>query len=145
MGPHATAVRTHVVTGSPDHVRAALHRAAVDGRLAAVGDPVELPDRRVQVTAELHEPLRTRRIVTSAEVWRWLRPALLVLLVAAVAGGAVWGVVLLVEALIAALTAFGVWLAAQLPLIIAIGVGLLLLAVPAGARCVGMHCGGCRR
>ena len=145
MGQNATAVRTHVVIGHPAHVAAALQRAALDGRLADLRNPVELPGRRVQVTADLREPLRPRPRFPSEQVRRCLRPALLALLVAAVAGGVVWGMVLLVSALIAALTALGAWLAAQLPLIIAVGVGLLLLVVPAGARCVGVHCGGCRR
>lgn len=145
MGHNATAVRTHVVTGTPVHVRAALHRAAMDGRLAGVRDPVELADRRVRVTADLREPIRPRSTVTAASVWRWLRPTLLGLLAVATAAGVVWGMVLLVTALITALTALGACIAVKLPVIIAIGVGLLVLAVPAGARCVGVHCGGCRR
>lgn len=145
----ASAVRTHVVTGHPAHVMAALQRAAIEGRLAGVPSGVELPGRRVQVTADLRDPARPLPTFPTGSMSRWLRPALIGLLVAAAVGGAIWGLVLLVSALIAALTAFGAWLGAwlgaQLPLIIAIGVGLLLLAIPAGARCVGVHCGGCRR
>lgn len=141
----ASAVRTHVVTGPPAHVLAALQRAAIDGRLAGVHSGVELPGRRVQVTADLRDPARPRPTFPTASMSRWLRPALIGLLVAAALGGAIWGLVLLVSALITALTAFGAWLGTQLPLIVAIGVVLLVLATPAGARCVGVHCGGCRR
>lgn len=144
MTTTATAVRTHVVTGHPTHVNAALRRAALDGRLAGLRDPMTLPDHRVRVTADLREPTRPR-FTFPTDSWRWLRPVLLGLLVVALAGGVVWCMVLLVQALIAAVAALGVWVAAKLPLIIAIGVVLVLLAVPAGARCVGMHCGGCRR
>lgn len=145
MGHNATMVRTHVITGYPLHVGAALHRAASDGRLAGVRHPVELPGRRVQVTADLREPVASAAGFPAASTWRWLRPLLVGLLVVAVAAGAIWGMGLLVQALIAAIAALGAWVVAQLPLIIAMGVGLLVLAVPAGVRCVGVHCGGCRR
>lgn len=145
MATTTTAVRTHVVTGHPAHVNAALRRAVLDGRLAGVRNPVELSDHQVQVTADLREPLPPPHATSPASVWHWLRPVLVGLLVAASAVGVIWGMVLLVQALIAAVTVMAAWMAAKLPLIIAIAVGLLVLALPAGARCIGAHCGGCRR
>ena len=102
MGQNATAVRTHVVVGHPVHVGAALRRAAMDGRLAGLRDPVELPGRRVQVTADLREPVQSRGTFATEQARRRLRPVLMRLLVAAVAGGAIWAMVLLVSALLAA-------------------------------------------
>ena len=51
-GPGAGVVRTHVIVGWPDEVRAALDRAHADGRLVGVDEVSRLADRQVQVSAQ---------------------------------------------------------------------------------------------
>jgi energy-converting hydrogenase Eha subunit A len=151
--PPAGLVRTHLVVGWPEQVRAALERARVDGRLVRVGEVIELADRQVQVTAQLRED-RPRRFEwlprlawPSARVWA--RIAAGVLAVAAVAG-VVWAVVAAVSALVAAVSAAvstaTAWVSTYWPALAGIAVVLLLLGGAGGAKkCVGLHCGGCRR
>jgi hypothetical protein len=142
-------VRTHVITGWPDQVHAALERAKADGRLVEISDVTELPDRQVQVNAQLRDeqPQRTRwssRLTwPEARVWAWIGAGVL-----GVVG--VWAVVAAVSALItavsAALDAATVWVATYWPALAGIALVLLLLATAGGVkRCTGMHCGGCRR
>ncbi|OLT06404.1 hypothetical protein BJF90_16530 [Pseudonocardia sp. CNS-004] len=96
-------VHTHVITGWPDQVHAALERAQADGRLVEISDVTELPDRQVQVNAQLRDeqPRRTRWSSRlrwpEARVWAGIGAG--VLGVGAVAG-AVWAVVAAVSALI---------------------------------------------
>jgi hypothetical protein len=144
--PPAGLVRTHLVVGWPDQVRAALERARADGRLVGIDEVIELADRQVQVTAQFRED-RPRRFAwlsrlpwPSAQVWAQL--AVWVLGIAAVAGVA-WAVIAAVTALVSAAVA---WLSAYWPALAGIAILLLLLGAAGGAkRCVGMHCGGCRR
>lgn len=133
----AQRVRTHVVVGDCDEVRSALDRAHRDGRLAGVRNLVELPNERIQVTADLREPARVQRR------WPWL--VLVWALGIAAAAGIAWLLVLLISAVVAFVTAAVGWVSTHLPVIVLGGVALLLLALPAGSRCVGVHCGGCRR
>lgn len=131
-------VRTHVVVGERGEVGSALARAHRDGRLAGARNLVELPAGRVQITVDLREPARTRRR------WPWL--VLVWALGAAVAAGIVWLLIVAVSALVTVVTTAVAWVSGHLPLILIVAVGLvLLLAVPAGSRCAGSHCGGCRR
>jgi hypothetical protein len=135
----AASVRTHLVVGERDQVAAALWRAQADGRLMRLGEVAELGGHRVQVTADLREasPGPARR------VWR-LAAGMFAL---AMAAGLVWLLVIAVTALIgavsAAVAAALAWLSAHLSLLVLGGLLLLLLG-SAGARCVGVHCGGCR-
>ncbi|GAA5139169.1 hypothetical protein [Pseudonocardia adelaidensis] len=146
-------VRTHVITGWPDQVHAALERAQADGRLVGVGDVTELPDRQVQVNAQLRDeqPQRARWISRlrwpATWVWAWIGAG--VLGVGAVAGVA-WAVVTAVSALItavsAAVDAATGWVGTYWPALAGIALVLLLLGTAGGVkRCTGMHCGGCRR
>jgi len=145
-------VRTHVIVGWPDEVRAALDRAHADGRLVGVDEVSRLADRQVQVSAQLREPTapRFRWLVRwswpSARVW--LRVALVLLGAAAVAG-LVWAVVAAVTALVAvvsaAVSAVAAWVSTYWPVLAGIALVLLLCTTGRAARCVGMHCGGCRR
>jgi hypothetical protein len=146
-------VRTHLVVGWPDQVRAALARADADGRLVGIGAVTELADRRVQVNAQLREdkprrfPWALRLSWPSARVWLWL--AMGVLGAAAVAG-VVWAVVAAVTALVAAVSA-GVsvvtaWVSTYWPALAGIAIVLVLLGTAGGVKkCAGLHCGGCRR
>jgi hypothetical protein len=139
-------VRTHVITGWPAQVQAALQRAQADGRLVRVDEMTELADEQVQVTAQLRED-RARRFAwltrlpwPSAQFWAQL--AVWVLGLAAVAG-VVWALVAAVSALVSAAVAV---VSAYWPALVGIAVVLVLLGTASGAkRCVGMHCGGCRR
>lgn len=142
MTTRATApTRAHVIVGDGDEVRAALVRAQADGRLVRLGEVVDLGAHRVQVTADLREPLRGRARCPAS------RFAAGVLVVAA-AGGLVWLLVVAVAALIAAVsgavTAALAWLSAHLPLLVLGAVLLLFLICSAGSRCAGLHCRGCR-
>jgi hypothetical protein len=138
-----TATRTHVVTGDRDQVCAALERAHAAGRLVDVRDVAELHGRRLHVVAELRElPDRrpgwwpARPWVTAAyAVGAAATAGLVVLVVMAVAA--------LVSAVVGAITAALAWVTANLALILAVGVALLLMT--GGAKCAGLHCGGCRR
>lgn len=137
--------RTHVVTGEPELVRAALARAHEEGRLVRLTDGDALPDGRVRVTAELLD-------VTGGAGRRWLRsvprPTLLqvvtVLVALAALAGLVWVIVLAVLAIVAAVTAAIAWVQAHAVLIIVGAVVLLLLCCGGAASCAGLHCGGCR-
>jgi small-conductance mechanosensitive channel len=138
---NAAASRLHVVVGEREQVGAALERARRDGRLRMVHEVAELGDGQVCVRAELAEPpaLRTR--------WQKVRPWLLG--AAAVAGlvvvaGVVWLLVLAVLAVIALVQTVVAWVSAHLLVIGLVLAGLVLLACMGGARCVGLHCGGCR-
>jgi hypothetical protein len=137
-----TAARTHLVVGERDAVLAALARAHADDRLLGVGEVLEVPGDRLQVTAELRR----------AHGWprkRWpLRLAAGVLAAAAIAG-VVWLLILAVTALIAAVgsavAAVVAWLSAHLPLLVLAGLAILLVLGSTGARCAGANCPGCRR
>ena len=131
-------VRTHVVVGEYGHVRSALDLARQNGRLVGVRDIVELPGRRIRITADLREPVPTWRRVPWLRLLAWL-------LALAALGGAVWLIVLAVSALIALVTAAVAWVSTHLALIVISAVGLVVLLVSVGSRCAGMHCGGCRR
>jgi hypothetical protein len=146
-------VRTHVIVGWPAQVQAALQRAQADGRLIQVDEAVGLADRQVQVTAQFREdrPRRARRMPVmtwpSARVWVWLAVGVLG---AAAVVAAVWLVVAAVTALIAAVsagvTAVATWLSTYWPALAGIAVALALLGSAGGVKkCVGLHCGGCKR
>lgn len=142
QAPAGGVVRSHVIVGDPDEVVAALARASDDGRLTGLGQVVELPDGRVQVTASLWgSPGQTSR-------GQWLWRLLAGVLVAAACAGLVWLLIVAVAALVAAVTsavaAVVSWLSAHLALIVFGGL-VLLLVCSAGSRCRGLHCGGCRR
>jgi hypothetical protein len=144
--PPAGLVRTHLVVGWPDQVRAALERAHADGRLVGVDEVTQLADRQVQVTAQIREdqPRRfawlSRLPWPSAEIWAQL--AVWVLGIAAVAG-VLWAVIAAVTALVSAVIAA---VSTYWPALAGIAIVLLLLGAAGGAKkCVGMHCGGCRR
>lgn len=132
----ADRVRTHLVIGERDQVRAALARAYADGWLVDVRGLVALPGDRVQLTADLCEPASRNR-----RRWPWL--VLAWLLAAAAAAGVVWLLVLAVAAVTAAVAAALAWLSAHLPVLVLAAVALLLV-FSAGSRCGGLHCGGCR-
>lgn len=136
-------VRTHVLVGDPDQVRAALSRAQADGRLMNVSGAALEVGGRVRVTADLVDPTppRTR--------WQRIRPWLVRLgwlLAVAAAGVAawllVWAVIGLVSALVAVVAGVAVWIGTYWPVLVAVGLVLLLLT--GGASCRGVHCGGCR-
>jgi hypothetical protein len=135
-----TAARTHLVVGEPDAVLA-LARAHADDRLLGVGNVLELPRDRLQVTAELR-----RAHGRSRKRWPWWLAAG-VLATAAIAS-VVWLLILAITALVAAVTsavaAVVAWLSAHLPLLVLIGLALLLVLGSAGSRCTGLHCRGCR-
>lgn len=132
-------VRTHTVVGDRDQVRAALQRAHDTGRLIAIHEASALPDRRVQVVADLADPVRAKRWYATRTPW--LIAGGIVATAAAV--GVVWLIVLGVLALIAFIGSVIAWIGSHLLLIGAIAVALLLL-MSGGAACAGLHCGGCR-
>jgi hypothetical protein len=139
-------VRPRVIVGQPDEVRAALERAHADGRLVQVDELTELADHQVQVTAQLREDRPQRFGWLSRLPWPsagfWAQLAVWVLGLAAVAG-VVWAVIAAVTALVSAVVAA---VSAYWPALVGIAVVLALLGTASGAkRCVGMHCGGCRR
>jgi hypothetical protein len=138
------AVRTHVVVGERELVGVALQGAYRDGRLRALGQPIELDDGRVQVTAEL---LDSAAPASAAGRGRRRTRAVLVGLAVALAAvaviGLVWLVVIAVTTLIGLAQAAVAWISAHLLLIGLVAVGLLLLAGSTAAR-AGLHCRGCR-
>jgi hypothetical protein len=139
------AVRTHVVVGERELVGVALQGAYRDGRLRALGQPIELDDGRVQVTAELLDPAAPASAAGRGR--RRTRACLLGLAVALAAVavvGLVWLLVVAVAALIGLVQAAVAWICSHLLLIGLAALGLVLLAGSAAARCTGLHCRGCR-
>jgi len=136
----APLVRTHVVVGDLDQVRAAMERAKEAGRLVDIREVAPLPGRRLQVVADLREPARTRRWFATRHPWLIAAGVI----GAAAAGGAVWLVVLGVIWLIGLITAVVAWVSAHLALFGLIAVVLVLMSGGVGAACAGLHCGGCR-
>jgi len=137
--------RTHVVVGDQQLVCSALERAHADDRLVSVTGVEELPERRVRVTAKLREPPPP---AASASRRRRLRRGLIgaaVLVVLAAVTALVWLLVAAVLALIATVTAVAAWVSGHVvALAVVLGV-VLVLSCSAGAKCAGLHCGGCRR
>jgi hypothetical protein len=136
-----TAARTHLVVGERDAVLAALARAHADDRLLGVGNVLELPGDRLQVTAELRTaPGRPQKR------WPWWLAGGVV--AAAAIAGMVWLLILAITALVAAVTsavtAVVAWLSAHLPLLVLAGLALLLVLGWTGSRCAGLQCRGCR-
>jgi VIT1/CCC1 family predicted Fe2+/Mn2+ transporter len=139
--------KTHVITGEPDQVWAALERARADGRLVAVTEARVLSDARVRVVTRLRmpEPDRSR--------WQRVRPwligaakALAVLACVVAVAALVWAIVWAVMAVVALVVAAIAWVHAHL-----LGISLtvaafiaLLVFLGAGGGCGGIHCGGCR-
>jgi sterol desaturase/sphingolipid hydroxylase (fatty acid hydroxylase superfamily) len=140
--------RTHVITGAPDEVWAALQRARADGRLVAVTEARVLSDQRVRVVTRLRVPEGER------SRWQRLRPwllgvsrVLLVLAGVAAVAALVWAIVWAVMAVVALVAAVIAWVHAHLlgiGLTVAAFVALLVFLGAGGGGCGGMHCGGCR-
>jgi hypothetical protein len=138
-------VRTHLVVGERELVDTTLMGAYRDGRLRALGQPVELDGGRVQVTAELLEPAARNGAAGSS--WRRARACLVGLAVAlAVVAvvGLVWLLVVAVTALIGLVQAAVAWISSHLLLNGLVALGLLLLAGSSAGSCTGQHCRGCR-
>jgi fatty acid desaturase len=138
--------KTHVITGDPDQVWAALERARADGRLVAVTEARVLSGQRVRVVTRLRVPER------ESSRWERVRPWLVgtAKLLAALAGIAAlvalaWAVVWAVMAVVALVAVAIAWVHAHL-----LGIGLAaaafvaLLVFLGGGGCGGIHCGGCR-
>ncbi len=136
-----TAAQTHLVVGEREAVLAALARAHADHRLLGVGHMLELPDDRLQVTAQL-------RRLNSRPRKRWPWRLASGVLAAAVAVGAVWLLILAITAVVAAVSsavaAVVAWLSAHVLLLVLAGLALLQVLGSTGARCTGLHCRGCR-
>lgn len=81
--------------------------------------------------------------------WDIVARALAVLLVVGLTGLAVWAVVALVTAIVAEIAALvaavGAWIYQYRGGIILVGIILVICLFSRGAKCAGMHCGGCRR
>jgi hypothetical protein len=139
---------THVVIGEKELVGVALSDAYRDGRLLALGEPVELADGRVQITAVVAEPTAAPVSTRPCRRWRRVRPWLLgagaVIGVGAVVG-LVWLLMLAVAALIGAVQAVAAWIGTNLWLVGLVLLGLLLLGGTSACRCTGLHCDGRRR
>lgn len=150
----SASTRTHVVTGDRGQVQTALEVAYAAGRLVDVREFTELDDARVRVVAELREPAPATAARWAVPAWlvpRWpARPWLLaarvvgVLAAGAGATAVVLAVVALVTTVVGAIAAALAWVSANLALILAVGVALVLV-LGGGATCAGLHCGGCRR
>lgn len=144
-----TATRTHIVTGAREEVRTALEHAHAAGRLVTIREAAELPDGRLHVVAELREPAAS---TPAPSPWwcsargRWLAAGYGAAVVAAggLAVGLVVAVVALVSTVVAAIAAAAAWVTANLAGLLGLGV-LVLALLGGGARCAGLHCGGCRR
>lgn len=99
------------------------------------------------IAARLSWKARVRRVR-----WDIVLRVLAGLLLLGVAGLAVWGLVLLVIAVVnlvmavaAAVAAAVVWVQAHMGLLIVAAVVIFLCLGSGAAKCAGMHCGGCRR
>jgi hypothetical protein len=139
--------KTHVITGDPDEVWAALERAGVDGRLVAVTEARVLSGDRVQVVTRLRVP--EGQLSRWQQVRPWLSVAakvLAVLSVVAAVAALLWAVVWAVMAVIALVAAVIAWVHVHLMGICLAVTGLIALIVLLGAGgggCGGIHCGGC--
>lgn len=134
--------RTHVVTGDRDQVRTALEVAHAAGRLVDVREVAELPGRRLHVVAELRELPVPRPTRWPARPWLATAYAVGAAAAAGLVVLVVMAVVALVSTVVAAITAAVAWVSANLALILAAVVALVL--VLGGSKCAGLHCGGCR-
>lgn len=106
-----------------------------DGTLRSHGGRtcVEVMELRAGIAAD------SRR----GRVSSWCRPVLLAgagLVAAAVVAAAVWLIVLVVAAVVAGVVAAVAWIATYWPVLVVAAVLLL----GGGAKCAGLHCGGCR-
>ena len=139
--------KTHVITGEPDQVWAALERARADGRLVAVTEARVLSGDRVQVVTRLRVPEGERSRWQRIRPWLSIAAKVLAVLAGVAAVSAlVWGVVWLVMTVIALVAFVIAWVHVHL-----LGIGLvvaafvtLLVFLGAGGGCGGIHCGGCR-
>ncbi len=136
--------RIHVVVGDRQLVFSALERAHADGRLVSVTGVEELPERRIRVTAELRDLAPPP---ASPPPWRRLRRGLIgaaVLVSLAAITALVWLLVAAVLALVAMVSAIVTWVAAHVVAIAVVLGAVLVLSCSVGAKCAGLHCGGCR-
>lgn len=132
-------VKLHHVVGDPNMVAAALNTAYESGRLVSVIDGQLLPDGRLHVQAELRalpapKPSRWQRFKDDPT---WAIYLATFLVSTSIVGLVVYGLVMLVTAVV-------VWVTANAAVIVAVLVALVLLAIGGGAKCAGLHCGGCR-
>lgn len=137
-------LRTHVVVGDRQLVCSALERAQADGRLVSVTAAEDMPEHRIRVTAELRDPaplpasppppLRLRR---------WLIGTAVLVAFAAITA-LVWLLVAAVLALVAMVSAVVTWVVAHVVVIAVVLGALVVLSCSVGAKCAGLHCGGCR-
>ena len=135
--------RTHVVIGDPQLICSALERAHADGRLVSVTGVEDLPEHRIRVTAELRDPEPPASAATRRRLRRWLIGAVVLIALAAITA-LVWLLVAAVLALVATVAAVVTWVAAHVVVIAVVLSVLLMLSCSAGAKCAGLHCGGCR-
>jgi hypothetical protein len=139
-------VQTHVITGEPDQVWAALERARTDGRLVAVTEARVLAGDQVRVVTRLRVPEGQR------SRWQRIRPWLIgtgkvlaVLAGLASVAALVWAVAWAVMAVVALVVAVIAWVHAHLVgIALAVAGVIALLVLLGGGGCGGIHCGGCR-
>jgi hypothetical protein len=140
-------VRT--VVGSPTEVKNAMAAAHQRGDLVSYGQPQRLAPNKVRIELTLLEKLTPRQRVTALRVLvganrRPILRVLVALVAIAVAGGAVWLLVEVVELVIHAVE----WVIAHIAEIVGGLVALLILAgvvlhKAGGSGGGGKHCPGC--
>lgn len=121
------------IIGSPQEVRYSLERAYADGRLVSFTEPTPVVLVKAFIIPPHKQPMRQR-------LWEdptWLLYGAAFLIPAGI-------VVVIIYAVISIAMAIATFIAVNIGAIVAVIVVLALLMIGGGAKCAGLHCGGCR-